>query len=224
MNKKLLVSVLLCFFVFSSGMLAKEKAKAPTIEFLDRIAVYNPDPALWKLDIPDDLFAITEFISDTVISLHVPASPGSDALFFELSAQFWYGWDTHLWRQAYGSIYQEIKSNIIPPGIDVYAATNVIDIGETNYAENETKVRERGRQSSKYMMKRDSNGDWFAGQFRVFDTESEEIVDDEIAIPIINSLIDNGFDIEIYTKGYVWGIDWIKLVFISIEVTRLSKN
>ncbi len=222
MNKKLLVSVFLCFFVLSLGMVAKEKkGKAPTIEFLDRIATFSPSPALWELT-PEPTI-LTEFQSDTIFSLHVPPSPKSNALFLDLSAQYFYAWSGYQYRRANGAILLEIKSDVIPEDIEVFTALTIISTSDTNNALNESTTLERSWRNFRYMIKRDSNGDWFAGQFRVLYTSGQK-VEDEIAIPIINSLIDNGFDVEIHADGYVRGIKWIELVLLSIEVTRLSKN
>lgn len=49
-------------------------------------------------------------------------------------------------------------------------------------------------------------------------------VPNDVALDILNSLINNGFDVEGFVSGYLKGLKLIFLYSVLFEVTRLSKN
>lgn len=219
MNKKLLVSMLLCFFVFSSMVYAKEKASV--IEFLVREGGF--DPNLFEY-IPDDFTQHEGFNSGILLTLHVPPSLDSERIFFFLDAQFWYKWTSFHQRRANAIVYFVLKSDIIPEDINVWNGMTLIDISETNNAGEYSFGRERSWRNTRSTMTRNSTEVNRLGEMRVTYKGGGGNVPDEIAIPLLNSLIDNGFDVEIDISGGIKGVKWIRCVGILMEVTRLSKE
>ena len=221
MNKKLLVSALLCFFICSLVTVAKEE-KINIIEFIGRNELVGPGvpgwPALWKLDPVSNPASITEFVSDPIFLLHVPPSPKSDAIFLEWGAQYWFAWSNYEYWNAWAGIILNITSDVIPDDYEVKAPRSVLQFSQTNNYSNETLWKfQRNAKSFKDMMKRNSVGQW-----RVF--YKGTWVPDDVAVPIINSLLDNGFDVEVCASGGIQGVKWIRLVHISLEATRLVKK
>ena len=89
MNKKLLVSLFICFFVFSLGMIAKEKAKAKTIEHLAWAQTGGKPENMYFLYPAHPYTTREEFNSGPLLTLNVPASPESKALFFKCGHMVW---------------------------------------------------------------------------------------------------------------------------------------
>ncbi len=214
MNKKLLISVLLFFFVCSLVMLADEKAQ--TIEHL----VWAD--TLWEQCFykePSNHEELESFVSDPFLTFHVPASPKSDALFFEFWAQALYKWSGFETRRAKLELNFRIISGDIPDNIEVKIGSTVINVGETNVCGNYDIQGRRSRRYTKLPMRRNSV-DWWI----VYYKNSGVYVPENITHEILNNLMDNGFDVEVYTVGEIQGVSRINLIPVEFHVTRLSKN
>jgi len=161
----------------------------------------------------------TDFVSPTLISFSVPKSKGSPALFFEIYAHFWYRLaKTSTW-DGRGGIFLGILSNDIPADIEVTNAIGVLELHMTNNSLDEGFERSRAPRTCKMILRRDSLDFWMI-KYKGTDTD----VPQDDALAIINKLIDNGFDVQVWTEGYVQGFRSVMLNPLNIEVTRLSKN
>ncbi len=217
MNKKLLVSVLLFFFVFSLGVIAQEKEKAPTIEYLfwyhsGRGEYYNHT----VLDDP----GILRFRSEPLLTFNVPPSPKSDTIFFEigsLSDVVW--WSGYSPQRFWSSLYFEIFSEDIP---DFYATIGCNLEGDAAVTHPERSVRP-GKNNYKLILRRDSVLREFPDWWIVRYVSTGERVSNEIANSVLNDFIDNGYDVEVSVGGETEGVKEFELLSFYIEVTRLSK-
>lgn len=218
MNKKILVSVSLFLFVLSLGVFATAE-KPSVIEFLVR--EHMVDLNLFEF-IPLDSTQHESFVSGALLTLHVPPSPKSEGIFFFLGSQLWYKRTSYNIRRADAIVWFELKSDIIPENIEIYSGQTLLDIYETNNAGDYSLNQERSWRNTRSMMKRNYTEVNLLGEMFVRYRGGGGPVPNEIAIPLLNSLIDNGFDVEISTSGAITGVEWIKCVQITMEVTRLK--
>ena len=221
MNKKLLVSVFLCLFVFSLGMFAQKKEeKSGAYELLLRTDIVDGfnGGVTWDFE-PDNSAVLTTFNSHLINMGHVPPSPKSEALFFEIWCQYRYKWNTNTVRIAYAGPTYIISSPVIPVGIEVSLDEYRFLRSDTNIAGNSSTRHEREHIISKIGMWRDKVDFWW-----IWNTETQSEVDGEEAISILNKLIDSGFDVFHQTWGQIQGADWIYLRWVSLEVSGIVKN
>ena len=218
MNKKLLVSVFLCFFVLSLGVAEKkEEAKAKTIELLlrtDLLVGFNA--VLWGLE-PDNFEDLTEGTSDIYNLGYVLPSPKSDALYFGVWGFVSYKWAPHHLKRAWVGIKYSIISSDIPDGIEVYFWGNYPRWAHTDNALNESMSTEEYWFTDKVQLVRNEKNYW-----QVRDIDTGISVPPEKAVRIINKIIDNGFDIQFQVEAEAQGLYWISLSWIAFEVTRVS--
>lgn len=217
MNKKILVSVLLCFFIFSLGLLAKEKATI--LENL--VWVETPRDQYILLSSPVDDTVLQQFKSDTFLAFDVPASPQSDAIFFEFFVQPIVWWTNYIKRFALSYInFRIINPNIIPDYVEVLGIKSVGIGRESNPNGIYETTSTRENTAWKLAMRRNSYGAcWY-----IRNKITKEEVPDNIAQNILNSLIDSGFNVEVYSDGSVQGVSDFILYPVCIQVTRLSKD
>ncbi len=203
MNKKLLISVLLFFFVFTLGALANEKAK--TIEFLVWKELDFSNWIIFELNVaPENFDEKTYITTDPFMIVHIPPSPDSETLFFRLQYQGYFKKTYSVERGASVMLYGKVISDVIPPSIEVLIPSGLYYFEEQNVGGNYDSGPSQIRREPKLILTRDSASWW-----KVVD-ESGGWVPDEEAIPILNSLIDSGFDIEFYYSG------WIKRIWIIL--------
>ena len=213
MNKKILVLVTLCLWVLPLGMLAVEKAR--TIEFVAHERTETSPSFSYKAINP----ATSEnFSSGPLLTLHVPPMPGYDTIFFELSARATYQWSGFQQRKSEADVYiQLINPNIIPEGMEVTSAGLGIpwDTIENN-------AYNKGTQHYDRIYKSVMN---FSSSRSIYvEYKTGGVVPDELAIPIIKALIDNGYDVEIKVRGTIQGAEVFDLAWACLEITRLSKK
>ena len=223
MNKKILVSVFLFFFVFSSVMWAQvqitEKGdKASAIEHIVWASTGRDIP----FDLGDlDVTVETTYESDPFLTFTVPANPKRDILFFELWAQFAVNWSAHDRREAVGYIIFRLISDAIPANVDVYMVWGVFGENTTNFAGDYPSSSPNGLKRYKNSTKiclRKNHYDWW------FVEEDGEYLEEEDAVPYLNTLIDEGFEVEVWARVDVKGVNRIFPITINVEVTRLSKK
>jgi len=169
---------------------------------------------------PSDPTQLEKFNIEPFLTFQVPASPKSEVLFIEFWAQVLYKWSDFETRRATLSCYLRIISDVIPNNIEVLVPKSVIDVGEKNFAGNYDLQYRRSRRNAKHRISR--NGDIWGSW--VLYKDSGEHVPTEIAQDIFNRLIDNGFNVEVYSDGRIQGCSVIWLIGVLIEVTRLSEN
>jgi hypothetical protein len=217
MKKRLLVSVFLSFFVCSSLMLAQGK-KAKELEHLAWIESSRGEPVL---DLsPSDDTKMQLFESDVFFNFHVIASPKSNAIFFEFWVPSMVQWTNYIKRVALAYIdFRIINPDVIPEGIEVLGVKAIVQEGESNPYGVYGTDSARSNIGWKLAMLRDNRIDWSITNKMT----KEEVTDDE-AQNILNSLIDNGFDVEVYTHGKLQGVKNLYILGASIHVTRISKN
>lgn len=220
MNKKLLVSVLLCFFVLVLGMLAQEKKeeKGKIIEHL--VWADTGHQVAWELEITNPAVR-TPFFQDSILTFHVPASPKSDILFIEGWSQAQVKWSDYEIRNTFVIVWFEFISDVIPDGIWIGSGITNPTVYETNNAHDYDLqyMTRRLRRYNKVIMRRNSIDSW-----TVKYEETWEDVPEEDAVRIINNLIDNGFDVKVDIDGHTQGADYVSFWNIVFEVTRLSKK
>jgi len=219
MNKKLLVSLLLCFFVFSSGLFAEKKEEeAKTVQFLLRKDLVG-DPYIFELNDSSEWCSLNSFKSDLIPLGHVPASPKAEAIFFELWLQYWY--DFYYWctnkRTRGGLSLEIINPDVIPAGVRVSCPTTYFILTDIFPEEKDEYGEDRMTFSDKFCLFRDDVWFWY-----VTYTSTGEPVPNEEAISIINELIRTGFDIQFQVYGEIQGACNMYLHWICMEVTRIQ--
>lgn len=216
MNKKLLISVFLCFFILTLGIFAKKKGeKVKTYEFLLRADVWG---GVWELE-PIDLVNPTEVYTETYHLGHVPPSPKTEVMFYDYVGSFRFKWTNLKLRRVKLGVEIRFSSDNIPD-YEVMGGAMYIQKGETNYSLNEPIGIERHDFSDRYPMWRDRLD---PGWWVVYKGTYNRVPEEE-AIPIINKFMDNGFDIGYRIWVYVQGVRWVCFQYFGLEVTRLSKN
>jgi len=218
MNKKLLVSLFLCLFIFSSGLFAEKKEEeAKTIQFLLRKDLL--DAYYYEVDWHTKLCEVNIFKSDPIYLGHVPASPKAEAIFFELWFQYWYDFEFSCTkkRTTGGLSLEIINPDVIPAGLEVLCGATYFTLTDMFPGDWQTDGEDRMTFSDKYCLFRDNA--WF---WSVRDKDTKVPVSNEEAISIINKLIRKGFDIQFYVWGNVQGAYNMLLNWICMEVTRIQ--
>jgi hypothetical protein len=129
MNKKLLVSAFLFFFIFSSWMLASEKT------YIKEFLGFHYSPG-YDYEITPDHTLPSGFESVPFLTFYVPPSPKeSNAIFFDIFAQVIFKWSGLLDRIAHSKIVLNIISDVIPSDIWVYATNAVLSVWEKIWKE-----------------------------------------------------------------------------------------
>jgi hypothetical protein len=216
----MLVNKLKCIalFVLAMALVLAAADKPPVIEHLAWGSAGSYSQGAYVVAISDPNLR-TDFVSPVLISFSVPKSKGSPALFFEIYAHFWYRLaGTSTW-DGQGGIFWEFLSNDIPADIEVTNALGVLELHLTNNSLDEAFERSRVSRTWKMILRRDSL-DFSRIRYKGTNTD----VPQDEALAIINKLIDNGFDVQVWTEGYVQGFRSVMLNPLNIEVTRLSKN
>ena len=210
MNKKLLVSVFLFFFVFSSWMLPGEKTYIK--EFL---GLYF-SPGYDYEFIPKDYRLEESFESGPLLTFDVPPSPKSKAIHFDIFTHVFFKWSDYIDRNVTFSSWINIISDVIPSGIEVWVSNYLDTVGEKNVGGNYDTSFRRSRKRVWRIMRRDSL-DWNV-------QEGGEDVSEERELEILNNLIDNGFSVEIYQWGTAQGVLHYIFLTCQIEVTRITRK
>jgi hypothetical protein len=213
MNKKLLVSAFLCFFVFSLGIAAKEEIKKGTPLRLVTYVYHHEWVAHYEPQNPYELEEGVEF--DPFYTFDVPGNKDREALFFDLRAPIIIYWSDHDSRNVGAIIWFELISDIIPGDIEVWFGKHD-GFGETNWARNSGLGHHV--QTYKWIITRDSIESFLI----IYKTGGR--VPDEIAIPLLNDLIDHGFSCEISIEyRRLLGAESIRYNAVDLLATEASK-
>lgn len=170
-----------------------------------------------RLDSPDTY----SFESSPFITFSVPPSPKAEALFFELWGQSHHYWHIGYFPQKfYAHAKMNIVSDLIPDGINVYLINTLTEIFGISH---ESLQRDRNKATGKFIMRRDSllreYPDWWYVRY-----DDGTVVPGELAQSILNSLMDNGFDVELSVAGYAECVRRFFFYAFQVEVTRLVKK
>jgi len=220
MNKKLLVSVLLCFFVFSLGMIADEKPKAKTIEHL--VWAHTGAGNFFHYTIFDNC-DLAHFETSPFLTFHVPLSPKAEALLFEFQGMSMILWWTGCTPQNYGTVLKtRLFSEVIPDDIQVHIQFTFDPSSPSNFTgDNWQRMPKR---YVKVILRRDGLLGEFPDYWEVRYVNSGDFVSPDKAQGILNDLMDNGFYAEVWASGHTAGIREFFLGFYHVEVTRLVKK
>jgi hypothetical protein len=216
MKKKIFYCIVLLTIIFNFFGFSKT-TKPKNIKFL-AWAQSSGSVEAFKY-IPSDSTILEHYTSDTILTCTVPPAPKADALFFETWTQVMLGWSDYSKRFANGRLYIQLISEVIPDNISISYLQGIPTVRETNFANNYSIYYNRERRNLKMILRRD-NFDWW----NIIYTDTEGPVPDNIALDIINNIIDEGFDIHVWVKGDVQGLNFIYFLPIQIEVTCITKN
>lgn len=186
MNKKLLVLLFLCLFVFSLGVLAEDHPKKGNpIRFVSYV-YQNSRFAQYEPAIPNEYEYNINFLS--LFSFDVFGSKDREALFFELRSPISIRWSDYQYRDVNTIAFIELISDIIPDDIVIW--TGISQSFDTTNLEGNHGLELRPVYI-KFLMTREDRASW------IISYKGSGTVPDEIAIPLINDLMDNGFSCEI---------------------------
>ena len=221
MNKKLLVSVFFCFFTFSLGTVAtEEKGKGKIIEHLVWAETQRDTYIFYKTipDPQDDL--IFEIQSDPFMTFHVPPSPKSEGLLIGCFAHAMVKKSDSDRRNTDIGVFYRCISDVIPEDIEVLGVNINVHFRETNFSLDYDIAPVRYIRIQKLYMRRNSMDWWYVG----YKGRRWQRVPDDIALIILNNLIDNGFDVEAWIEGTIQGLRYIRYGIVRFDVSRIMKK
>jgi len=216
MNKKLLISVFLCLFFFTF-------LKATAQQNVELVAYFENGRSEWPWwEQSFDPYVWTPFDTGPLLIIHVPPSKKSEALVFESYMQGQFTEIANSNETFFNCNFEyNIISDEIPDHIEV-----LIRIGlgfHKSPVEGTRNILDDGRKrrACKVLMEHDKTGWW-----EVRDKNTNQRLPDDQAIPIINDLIDNGFEVEVsfISIGEIKGITYIWFGASSIFISRINKN
>jgi len=194
-------------------MLAGEKGKTKIIEFIGWADTCWDFMYFKEFEDPS---IKTYFELEPFLSLNVPASPKSEAIFIDLWTQLVMWWSGYETRDVELVVLFKIISDVTPDNIEVLNMYGLA-IAETNNTNNTG--RQSIRKYFKFIMRRD-HLDWWRIKYK----DTGGYVPDKVALSILDKVIDGGFDIEIWVEGHAQGANRIRLAPVTMQVTRLSKK
>jgi hypothetical protein len=171
----------------------------------------RPDPTIQR-----------NFESPILLSFDVPPSRKSPAVFLEISGQYQLSWTSNPIRIFMSAVYYKITSPSVP-NIEISQAFTIPPtVSETNYAGDHSYppnavIRHKGYY--KMRLTRDSLDMWW-----ILDKNTGQRPPDDVALSYINSIIDNGFRVEVWAGGTIQGLSYIAPFAFQVEVTRLSNK
>ena len=171
--------------------------------------------------IPADPATYLEFNSGPFMTLTVPASAGSRALFFETTVQALYGRTSDTTRILDCALKLKVFSSLIPSNRVVRAIATTVSISEANVGGHYDLFVTPSRTTRyfKFLMQRGAIG--AVDMFTVTDTTSNDApVPDAEAVSLINQLIDKGFTLQASVIGDLQGIRALRIVPVTVEITR----
>ncbi len=209
LNKKLFSAGILFFLVFSMGFPAFKK-----IEHLvwadtgagNVIALPIANPA-----------ARTVVDTPSFLSFHVPASPGSEALFFDVWGQLIFKWSSSRIHRAVISIQLKVISSVIPTNVNVSTGSRLVASDNTNKAQDSSGSDNRFSRTIKWILRGDKTDYWYV----TYKSGGEPLPQAQ-ALSILKNLIKKGFDVQINATGELQGVQQASLYPVTLQVTRLA--
>jgi hypothetical protein len=181
---------------------------------LEQIAWADTGRATISVAITDPT-APLDFQLSPFLSFHVPASKASQALFFDCWGQVLYRWSTYQEHRVSATPVLRLRSNEIPANIDIYSAFGVMTVGESNNAADQSLAPSRQARYMRFILRRDQVDWWY-----VVDKTTGAQVPDAVAVPILDALMDDGFDVEVSAIGTVRGVSSLQFFPVTIGVQR----
>ncbi len=213
------VLVSLLGVVLISTLVLAQQQKPKLIEYV--LTAGGFDPVNGYTYVPADQGNLEDFVSSPQLTVHVPPSPLSDAVFFEFTGQYWWSWGPGAYRIFNTGLNLAVKSPVIPAGISVSTGGAGTEIADVNLAGVST-GQNRFTRTSKIRMERNTYLTGWTSGFDVLYTANNEAVPQNEAIRIINRLMNTGFDLEFCVRGSVRGVRYVKNTQITVEITRLA--
>jgi len=215
MFKKSFFCGLCIFFLISSLAIAQYKVELLT--YYEQSRVGFPFFQLY----PADPSVESEFNTGTFLTLHVPECKKCDAIVFDASAQGNFTESKITSRLDISCINGwRIISDVIPPNIQVFSGmglgyVNGVQGGIQPLLPNARLLRE-----AKILLERGRVGNWWHFTYK----DTNDYIPDAEAIPILNKLLDNGFDVEFYFYGTVRGISWVWIHCFNVYISSIEKK
>ena len=173
---------------------------------------FRPDPTLRS-----------NFISPTLLTVEVPPSRESPAIYLEIWGQYLLSWTSHHLHFFNGLVGFKIVSPALPhiEFSQGYGVPPVVQ--ETNFSGNYTIPSPHGfiryKGSFKIQFRRGNLQWWW-----IVDKNTGKRPSDDEALDYINKIIDNGFTVELWAWGTVEGLSYVAPFALQVEVTRIGKN
>lgn len=214
MFKKSFFFGLFVFFLISSLALAQYNVELLTYYEQSRVGF-----PFFQLQ-PTNPSAPISFNTGTFLTLHVPACKKCDAIAFDASAQGNFAESINTSR-LYVSCTNgwRVISDVIPSNIEVWSGMGLGYASGFQDGIQSVLPNTRLRRAERILLERGRVGNWF---FTYKNTDQE--IPDEEAIPILNKLLDKGFDVEFYFSGIVQGISDVWIHFYNIYISSIEKK
>ena len=171
----------------------------------------------WEID-EADRYVLNFYELDPFMTFEVPASPKSDALFFEVDCKVYRQFNDSSTRHAHLRLMWRLTSEVIPENIEVWGGWGAFVFKDTNHSEDFSPLMSHNN-SVKMVMRKDTL-DWWVFQYK----DTGDFVPDEVAVPILNEIIKKGFSFEVWASLEAQGLIQFWLRPVTWHVTRLSKN
>ncbi len=220
---KICIRVLVCLFglILISTLVLAQLQKPQLIEYVLTAGTEYPLNGYTFTYVPTNQGELESFLSSPLLTVHVPPSPLSNAVFVEFSGHYRWYWGSGGNRYISVGLNVTVQSPVIPSGISVIQGGAGTEIGDVNVA-GPSGLGNRFSRISKYRMERNTYLNSWAQGFDVVYTANNEPVPQEQAIRIINRLMSTGFDLEFGMRGKVTGVEEIQNLLITVEITRLA--
>jgi hypothetical protein len=216
MNKKILVSLFICLVFIAFG-------KANAQSTVELVAYHENGVSEWPWwEQSFDPYVWTRFDTGPLLTLHIPPCKKSKALVFEAVMQGQFTEIPYSTETFFNCNHKyNIISDKIPDHIEVFT---LIGLGfHKSPVEGIRNILDDGRKRrvTKCLMERNKSGFWAAR-----DKNTNQWLPDDQVIPILNDLIDKGFDLEVsfVSIGEMTGITDIWFGGSSIFISRINKN
>ena len=210
--------------IIVSPVLALQQETHRAIEYVGFWREYNPG-SMYNFS-PSNTTIKTDFNSESdsvpLLTIPVPPSPKSEAVFLQFTATADVRWTNDTYRSALIYVYVRVKSTDIPQGIIVRTGGSILRTSDKNDTNSTYDVLDRHYRLYKCNLMRGIAATSYNGGFDFKDGNGDN-VPDEIKLAIIEKLIDNGFTLEYSVAGTIQGIANMRLMGVEGEVTRLSK-
>ncbi len=161
--------------------------------------------------------------SPLFMSIQVPPSPKSDEVFFEFGVQSSVQWMQGV-TQSFWSGYRFVfKSSVIPANISVENTTSLDGVNDPGlFRQGQSRT---DKTTYRWTVVRDGFlKDYVFLPLSITYVDSGQLVPNDLANDILNSLLDNGFEVDITVVGVARGVQSFYLVSGWMDVTRSVKK
>ena len=213
MIKKLFIVSIFVLLLSSSLALAQYKVNLLTYR---QMGYWEPPYTTpW---FPEDPFINTNLDSGTILTLHVPPCPKSDAIAIEIYMAASFLESMHTSQLGINcNCIMNIKSKIIPENVEVSQGMGLCTFSSPQDGFHPTLPPQPFRRAMRQLIERNRQNWWGA----VYKTGGDVPADE--AMKLFNSLITRGFDIEFSFKGSVQGIERVLYSNFNVYISSISR-